>query len=136
VLEVGLKGMGDFGTTEGHIDRLDSIGALTTMISNSRVPNDYEAGRFHLLWLGCYIVLTPFKIVSFCGLNRHGGTPPIAPPGTTPLNHAYRLMIVLYPPQSMISQAGRLVLPLASLPCNKLLSLGPEVTSHRYPSMT
>ena len=63
MLEVGLKGMGGFGTTEGHIDKFDSIGALTTMIANSRIPDGYEAGHFHLLWLGCYIVLTPFKMV-------------------------------------------------------------------------
>ena len=123
--------MGEIGSIEGHEDLNDSIGGLTTMIANSRLPAGYEPGRFHLLWIGCYFKLSEFTTVTFCGLNRHGGTPPIAPKGTLPAEHAYRAMVVCYPPQSVISQAGSHIVPFASLPNNKLLFLGPEITSHR-----
>jgi hypothetical protein len=124
--------MGEFGAQDGHIDRCDSAGGLTTMVANSRLPEGYEAGRFHLLGLGCYIKLEHSMTMAFCGLNRHGGSPPIAPPGEELLLHAYRLMTVLYPPQSMMSGAGVQVTPLASLPKGELLKLGPEITSYLW----
>ena len=58
--EIGLQGMGDFGSVKGHEDEGDSVGAVTTLVANSRIPAGYEAGRFHLLWLGCYIKLNQF----------------------------------------------------------------------------
>ena len=124
--------MANLGSIEGHEDVHDSVGTLTSMIANSRLPSGYEAGRFHLLWLGCYLKSTEFKIVSFCGLYRHGGTPPIAPKEVAPAAHAYRLMVVCYPPQSIMSQAGTHIVPFASLPNGKSLTLGPEITSHRW----
>ena len=69
------------GTLDGHVDCLDCVGCLTTMMAMSRLPEGYEAGRFHLLALGVYARLDFMKILVFCGLNKHGGTPPIAPPG-------------------------------------------------------
>lgn len=125
----GLQGMGEFGQVEGHRDGLDSAGALTCMIANSRVPDDYESGRFHLLSLGLYIRLEPTTIMNFCGLNRHGGSPPISPEGENVTDDAYRLMFVCYPPQSMISGAGASIMPLASMP-KGVLTLGPEITTH------
>lgn len=127
---MGLQGMGDFGSVKGHRDMLDSPGSLTCMIANSRLPPDYESGRFHLLGLGLYIRLEPTMVMNFCGLNRHGGSPPIAPDGQTVSDSAYRLMGVCYPPDSMLSRAGSPMIPLASLPKGGLLNLGPEITTY------
>lgn len=128
--------MGQFGSTDGHHDALDSVAGMTCMIANSRLPADpneqYENGRFHILILGCYIRLKPSMVVTFCGLMRHGGTPPIAPPGSPVAKHAYRAMIICYPPQSILSGSGVHSIPFASLPNKKLLKLGPEITTYRY----
>ena len=132
MIEKGLIGMGEFGDVSGHRDDKDSAGALTCMISNSRLPPRYEPGRFHLLALGGYIRLTTTMIMNFCGLYRHGGTPPIAPEGEEVVEDAYRMMTVCYPPQSMLSGAGVLSTPLASLPRGGLLTLGPEITTYQY----
>ncbi|TFK59530.1 hypothetical protein BDN72DRAFT_780589, partial [Pluteus cervinus] len=127
--EQGLTGMGFFGSPDGHRDTHDSPGGMTVMVCNSDIPEDYECGRFHLLALGVYIKLRPGTVTGFCGLNKHGGTPPIAPVGQVVMPHAYRLMGVCYPPSIMMSGAGAHVIPLASLPNNKLLKLGPEITT-------
>jgi hypothetical protein len=126
--------MGDFGAVSGHRDLHDSEGSLTSMISGSRLPLGYEAGRFHLLGLGVYVKLEFSMVTHFCGLNLHGGTPPIAPKGTNVVPHAYRLMFVCYPPSSMLSGPENLnqVTPLASLPKGTPLNLGPEITSLMY----
>ncbi|TFK59911.1 hypothetical protein BDN72DRAFT_719677, partial [Pluteus cervinus] len=129
--EQGLKGMGFFGSPDGHRDVHDSAGGITIMIANSDIPEDYECGRFHLLAAGFYVKLTPGAIVGFSGLNKHGGTPPIAPAGKTVPPYAYRMMGVCYPPSSMVSGAGVHSIPLAGLPDNKLLRLGPEITTPR-----
>src|SRR5271155_3372271 len=123
--------MGEFGSTEGHEDLNDSVGGLMTMITNSRLPAGYEPGRFHLLLMGCYFKLSQFTVVAFSGLNRHGATPPTAPQAILPAEHAYRATVVCYPLQSALSQAGSHIDPFASLPNNKLLHLGPEITTHR-----
>lgn len=129
-LATGLQGMGDFGSTEGHRDNKDSEGGLTCMISNSQLPPKYESGRFHLLGLGVFILLDHTMIMNFCGLNLHGGSPPIAPPGKKVAPHAYRMMCVCYPPTSMLSNTSTQIAPLASLPNGTLLNLGPEITNH------
>jgi hypothetical protein len=127
--EKGLQNMGEFGTTKGHRDKRDSEGGLTCMISNSRLPSGYESGRFHLLRLGVYIKLHPTMVTNFCGLNLHGGSPPIAPKGVDVSPHAYRMMCVAYPPSSMLSGPGNQVVPLASMPNGRSLNLGPEITT-------
>jgi len=58
------------------------------MIVNSRLPKGYEPGRFHLLALGLYFVLDHLLVPLFCGLAKHVGTPPIAPPDCEPVDHA------------------------------------------------
>lgn len=125
----GLKEMLDFGDV--HSDKQDDAASSTAMVVNSRLPDDYEVGRFHLLSLGLYFILEHLLVPIFCGLANHVGTPPIAPPNCDPLPHAVRFMTVLYPPKCMLSQAGDKSLPLASLPKGKLLALGPEITSYR-----
>lgn len=123
--------MGDFGAVSGHRDLHDSEGSLTSMISGSRLPSGYETGRFHLLGLGVYVKLEFSMITHFCGLNLHGGTPPIAPKGAKVKPHAYRLMFVCYPPSSMLGNLNQ-VTPLASLPKGLPLNLGPEITTFVY----
>jgi hypothetical protein len=129
VTALGLKELSEFGGV--HSDDDDDAAASTAMVVNSRLPDDYEVGRFHLLSLGVYFRLEHLLVPIFCGLAKHVGTPPIAPPGCLPLPHAVRFMTVLYPPKCMLSQAGEKSVPLASLPKGKLLSLGPEITTYR-----
>ncbi|KAF8055699.1 hypothetical protein FPV67DRAFT_1394420, partial [Lyophyllum atratum] len=132
-LRKSLEGMGGFGID--HFDKDDDEGGLSTMVSNSDVPEEqagqlgYEYGRFHLLAFGFYIKLTPFRIMSFSGLFKHGGSPPLSPAGIAPVPWAYRFMIVLYPPESMLSGAGKQIIGLAALPKGKLFQLPPEMTS-------
>lgn len=125
-----MKQMGFFGSAEGHIDSLDSSGSLTTMVVASRLPDTYEGGRIHLLALGVYVKLNYLNAVAFSGLNKHGGTPPIAPPNTMPLPSAARGIWVCYPPESMMNGASDFKVHLASLG-KGLLVLPPEVTSRQ-----
>lgn len=121
--------MGEYGQLLGHIDKPDSAGSLTCMISASRLPSGYESGRFHLLGLGIYFALDPDAVMLFCGLNRHGGSPPIAPQGAPVDPRAARGMMVGYPPSVMMSPSGTHRIPFASMPNGEILILGPEITS-------
>ena len=130
ISETGLESsMGFFGQTEGHTDEGDDEAGLTCMISNSRIPEEYEPGRFHLIGAGIYIILKPKTACIFSGLNKHGGTPPIAPRGVKPSELAIRLMIILYSPKAVFSPDGGNSMPLASLPNGAPLNIGPEITS-------
>ena len=120
--------MGFFGLTEGHTDEGDDEAGLTCMISNSRIPADYEPGRFHLFGTGMHVILKPKMACLFSGLGKHGGTPPIAPKGVTPSKAAARLMIVCYCPKAALSPNG-MSMPFASLPNGTPLILGPEITN-------
>jgi hypothetical protein len=120
--------LGFFGSTDGHTDEGDDEAGLTCMISNSRLPKDYEPGRFHLLGAGMYVDLKPGTTSIFSGLAKHGGTPPIAPKGVIPSQDAVRLMIVLYCPRAALTP-DRTSMPLASLPNGTPLILGPEITN-------
>jgi hypothetical protein len=129
LLETGLESsMGFFGLSAGHTDDGDDEAGLTCMISNSRIPEDYEPGRFHLFGSGMYIIVKPKSVSIFSGLGRHGGTPPIAPYGKAVLEDATRLMIVFYCPKATLS-SGDTSMPLASLPNGTPLLLGPEITN-------
>lgn len=125
--------MGTFGNP--HRDDQDDAGSNTAMVVNSRLPSDYEVGRFHLLAMGLYFQLDYLSVPIFCGLAMHVGTPPIAPPGREPLKHAVRFMTVMYPPKSMLSETDNKTVPFASLPKGNLLSLSPEITSHKLVSV-
>lgn len=120
--------MGFFGLTAGHSDDGDDEAGLTCMISNSKLPDDYETGRFHVFAIGMYTIVKPKSASIFSGLGKHGGTPPIAPEGITPLQDAARLMIVLYCPKSILSPDGNSI-PFASLPNGTPFTLGPEITA-------
>ncbi|TFK58680.1 hypothetical protein BDN72DRAFT_906513 [Pluteus cervinus] len=125
----GLEDLGEFGSENGHRDENDTPGALTTMIVNSDLPATYERGRFHILGFGIYVELDEHLVISFSGLYKHGGSPPIAPQGEPVQHDAYRLVAVCYPPEAAMTTAGSKVVPLASLPMGELLDLGPEITN-------
>jgi hypothetical protein len=135
---IGLKKhLGFYG--DGHWDFPDGKGALSTMVCSPDLPDEkdgvvvpYEYGRLHLLALGFYTKVKPLRMVTFSGLFKHGGTSPLSPPGIEPAPWAYRLTVILYPPEAMISSNGRQLVGFASLPGGKLLSLTPEMTSHEF----
>jgi hypothetical protein len=120
--------MGFFGLIVGHTDDGDNEAGLTCMISNSRLPDKYEPGRFHIFAIRMYVIVKP-KIASiFSGLGKHGGTPPIAPDGVVLARDSSRFMIVCYSLKSILSPDGNSI-PFASLPNGKPLNLGPEITA-------
>lgn len=91
---------------EAHFDAGDSEGRLSCMIGCPDVPESYEPGRFHPIETPFYIPLlngSDPTISLFSGLRRHGGTPPLAPPGETPEVWALRGNMIDYPPMVMNS---------------------------------
>jgi len=121
--------MGFFGV--GHTDDGDDEAGLTCMISNSRLPDNYEPGRFHIFAIGMYIIVKSKSASIFSGLGKHGRTPPIAPIGVALLLDAYCFTIVFYCPRSILSPDGNSI-PFASLPNGTPLTLGPEITAPLY----
>ncbi|KAF8237552.1 hypothetical protein L208DRAFT_1246992 [Tricholoma matsutake] len=126
-----IPDMGHFGQKNGHIDQKDDPGAETAMLSLIAVPADkgYESGRFNLLSMGLYIKLDLFKLTGFSGLCKHGGTPPLSPPGKPLADSACRIMVVMYPPASMLSQSANHRAGSRSLQNGKIFTLAPEMTS-------
>lgn len=92
-----------------HLDKHDSAGRFTNMTMCSRLPDDYTLSKFHVLSLGIYFTLRNFDSANFCGLNHHGGTPPIAPPGVAVAEDAYRITFISYPPEKMGDGLGHVV---------------------------
>ncbi|KAJ7635877.1 hypothetical protein B0H17DRAFT_1217245 [Mycena rosella] len=68
-------------------------------------------------------MLRNFDSANFCGLNYHGGTPPIAPQGVDVANDAYRMTFISYPPEQMGDGLGHVVvgaMPTAKDPVLKM----------------
>lgn len=89
---------------EAHCDANDSEGRLSCMIGCPDIPKNYSAGRLHLLETPFYIPLLNGDLPTvalFSGLRRHAGTPPLAPPGETPVLWAIRGNMIVYPPMIM-----------------------------------
>ncbi|KAF8173421.1 hypothetical protein K438DRAFT_1772224 [Mycena galopus ATCC 62051] len=107
--------LGPFG--EAHNDDLDSAGRYTNMTMYSSLPDDYILSQFHIIRFGIYFVLRNFDSANFCGLNYHGGTPAIAPPGAEVANDAYRLTFISYPPEMMGDGLGHVV--VGAMPTRK-----------------
>ncbi|THH26327.1 hypothetical protein EUX98_g7863 [Antrodiella citrinella] len=98
--------MGVFGGS--HTDGYDLAGGYSCMVTCCDVPDEYEAGRFHLLGLGVYIRLDVIDQVYFTGRLRHGGTPPLAPPGELTVDaSAYRCVVICYPSAPIVTGVVR-----------------------------
>lgn len=120
--------MGFFSLTAGHIDEGDDEAGLTCMISNSRLPDKYEPGCFHIFAIRMYVIVKPKVASIFSGLGKHSRTSPIAPDSIVPSRDSSHFMIVLYCPKSILSPDGNSI-PFASLPNGTPLTLGPEITA-------
>ena len=91
-----------------------------TVLSDLPDEPGWEPGRFHLLTLGVYITLEPFRAMFFTGRLRHGGTAPLQPPGDNqpPIPEwAYRLTAIGYPSRRIVE--GDVRHSLAALPHKK-----------------
>ncbi|KAF8188859.1 hypothetical protein K438DRAFT_2145867 [Mycena galopus ATCC 62051] len=110
-----------------HLDKFDSPGRFTNMTMCSRLPDDYTLSQFHIIRFGIYFVLRNFDSANFCGLNCHGGTPPIAPPGTTVANDAYRLTFISYPPENMGDGLGHVVVGALPTARDSVLKMSAEM---------
>jgi hypothetical protein len=100
---------------------------------NPSLPDGYSLGAFYILDLGIFCVPRPVDTVFFSGLQRHGGSPPRAPPGMNVATDAYRFTVVAYPN----SYTARGLGPVALAPLgagDDLLTIGPEIR-HRLSSV-
>jgi hypothetical protein len=104
--------MGEFGVP--HRDKRDSPAKFTNMTMASRLPDGYHLGRFYIPRLGIHFTLRNFDSVNFCGLNIHGGSPPMAPEGVEVAIDAVRLTCIQYPPAAMGDGTSHLA--MAALP--------------------
>jgi hypothetical protein len=126
--------MGEFGQKAGHTDKKDDAGAESAMLSLTSLlqGKGYQYGQFHLLAFGVYIKLDPLRLMGFSSLHKHGGTPPLSPPGKPPADSAYRIMMVMYPLASMLSHSSSQRAGFASLPNNSIFTIAPEMSSVLY----
>ncbi|KAG6818850.1 hypothetical protein H0H93_001053, partial [Arthromyces matolae] len=108
-----------------HFDFHDNAGYFTNIHVLSDLPENYDPGRFFLLYCGVFVQLSPNTNFSFSGLHYHGGTAPTAPPGIEPAPDAYRFVVVSYPPKGMTSGTTRY--SLGALPENEEFVLPPEM---------
>lgn len=112
-----------------HTDHCDCPVSFSFMQDISELPEGegWQGGRFHLLALGFYVKLVRWRIIYFSGRLRHGGTAPLAPIGQTAPKHAFRVVLIGYPPQTMIE--GNVCHALAAMPhTGEPLWLSPEMT--------
>ena len=120
--------MGFFGGD--HTDEMDLAAGLSAMVVGSHLPEDYEAGRFHLLSLGVYVDLGKIHVVYFSGRLWHSGTPPLAPPGSQEVaTWAYCFVLILYPASRLLLGTSKTVLAAQSSgeKSDKELTVPPEL---------
>jgi hypothetical protein len=116
--------MGQFGTP--HTDDHDDPSGFTAMLANPDLPPDYSFGEFYYFDFGIFIKPRSMDCIIFSGLHRHGGTPPCAPAGMAPLDHAYRFNVVAYPNAVTVRGLGPTAFgPLAAV--DRLLMIPPEM---------
>lgn len=129
MVESGLNtSIGFFGG--GHIDLRDWLLGYTSMLSWGDLPVGYQGGRFHILELGVYVRLDDLVVITFSGLRRHGGTPPMAPEGQQVAQSAYRFTVPMYCPAAIMD--GKTLNVLAALPTGAPFTMRPEMTDPRY----
>ncbi|KAJ3555736.1 hypothetical protein NM688_g2407 [Phlebia brevispora] len=111
-----------------HNDKGDCETSYSEMTVVSDLPSDegWQGGRFNLLALGSYIRLVRWCTVFFSGRLRHGGTAPLAPVGLPAPEHAFRVVLISYPLETVIQGHARHA--LAALPYSSdPLWLSPEM---------
>lgn len=110
-----------------HIDERDSPGHYTNMIALSDLPDGCDPGCFFIVYPGVFCTLNNFVSVNFSGLRVHGGSPPIAAPGTSAedLKWGTRVTAVCYDKIGPTSAEHKL--PLLQLDPDGVLSVTPEV---------
>ena len=87
----------DLGTVaEAHHDKHDCPMAMTSMIAGSSLPVGFHPGFFFLLEYGVFVTMHKYTVICFCGLMKHGGTPPYAPEGVPVPLWALRLTVIWY----------------------------------------
>ena len=118
--------LGEFGGE--HRDVKDSVAHYTNMVSISRIPEDYNPGRFFILYPGVFITLNNFASITFSGLRRHGGTPPYAPSNAdlVQFRSAVRCTVIHYAPVGQMEGGQRYA--LGSLPNGSVFFIPPEMT--------
>lgn len=119
------KDMGPFGGE--HCDSKDNPGFITNMETNHDLPDDYDPGRFYILLPGVFVTLKNYTSINFSGLRFHGGTPPLAPIGVEPAPHAYRFVVVSYPPTGMTDGNSRYA--LGAMPDHSTMYIPAEMTN-------
>ncbi|KAJ7138976.1 hypothetical protein C8R44DRAFT_727099 [Mycena epipterygia] len=86
-LQATLAPTAKFGSNDGLSKSIGTFGKMHQDTHDS-------ASRIHF-------TLRNFDSLNFCGLNIHGGSPPVAPEGTEVTNDAYHVTLIAYPPAAM-----------------------------------
>ncbi|KAJ7679693.1 hypothetical protein B0H17DRAFT_1206482 [Mycena rosella] len=115
-----------------HNNNKDSPARFTNMVMCSRLPDTYTLSKFHIPHLGIYFTLRNFDSANFCGLNYHGGTPPIAPQGVDVANDAYCMTFILYPPEQMGDGLGHVVVGAMPTAKDPVLKMSAEMQHVEY----
>jgi hypothetical protein len=98
----------------------------------SRLPNTYTLSQFHIPRLGIYFTLRNFDSANFCGLNYHGGTPPVAPRGVELQKDAYRITFISYLPEKMGEGLGHVVIGAMPTAKDRVLKMSAEMQHIEY----
>ncbi|KAJ6471549.1 hypothetical protein C8R45DRAFT_1104516 [Mycena sanguinolenta] len=122
------KDLGFFGGA--HIDRGDAKGFYSNITCNHDIPDSYDPGMFFILQLGVFIRLKRYSSINFFGHRQHGSTPPLCPTGQVLFRHAYRFVVISYPPRRTVDGTARVT--LAALPNNAALIMPPEILHTGY----
>ncbi|KAI0091806.1 hypothetical protein BDY19DRAFT_991480 [Irpex rosettiformis] len=119
--------MGHFGGP--HKDIHDFAAGLTCALCLSDLSDEpgCEPGRLHFLGQGVWVRLEYMTQVFFSGLLRHGGTSPLVPDDQIIEGWETRMLLISYPPTSMIT--GKARHPYSAIPYqDQPLYLSPEMT--------
>jgi hypothetical protein len=98
--------LGQFG--EAHFDSNDHPAYMTVMLSLPTGQHGGDAGYFHILHLGVYTKLVPYRGLVFSGRRKHVGTAPTASGATEDEGRtAFRINAVFYPTKYSVDGQGR-----------------------------
>ncbi|KAJ2918881.1 hypothetical protein MD484_g1557, partial [Candolleomyces efflorescens] len=98
--------LGQFG--EAHYDSSDHPAYMTVLLALPAGQTSNDAGYFHLLHLGVYTKLVPYRGLVFSGRRKHVGTPPEHTLSTGALGKKeFRINAVFYPSKISVNGQGR-----------------------------